>query len=277
MSFLKVDSVALSFAGVRALDGVSIEAEKGDFISVIGPNGAGKTSLFNCISGVYRPQSGSIHLDGTEITKLAPHKIASAGVARMFQNLALFDNLTVLDNLLVGRHHLFRSSTIASMLWLPSARKQEESHREKVEEIIEFLNLETVRSTYVQSLPYGFRKRVELGRALAMEPQLLLLDEPTAGLNQEETEDMARYLLDIQAELGVTQILIEHELRFVMDLSDHINVLDFGRKIAEGTPSEVAENPAVIEAYVGVGAADNSSSSEGSSSTDSSSSDEANL
>lgn len=254
MSFLKVDSVALAFAGVRALDGVSIEAEKGQFISVIGPNGAGKTSLFNCISGVYRPQSGSIKLDGRELTDLPPHKIAVAGVARMFQNLALFDNLSVLDNLLVGRHHLFRSSTIASMLWLPSARKQEVAHRQKAEEIIEFLNLETERQTYVQSLPYGVRKRVELGRALAMEPELLLLDEPTAGLNQEETEDMARYLLDIQAEMGITQVLIEHELRFVMDLSDHINVLDFGKKIAEGNPKQVSENPAVIEAYVGVGA-----------------------
>ena len=251
MSFLSLDSVSLSFAGVRALDGISLQVEQGAFMAVIGPNGAGKTSLFNCISGVYRPQKGSIKLGGEELTALAPHRIAGLGVARMFQNLALFENLSVLDNLLVGRHHLFNSGVMASLFWLPSAQREEVAHRTKVEEIIEFLNLEKYRKTPVQILPYGVRKRVELGRALAMEPSLLLLDEPTAGLNQEETEDMARYLLDIQTELGVTQILIEHELRFVMDLSDRIMVLDFGKTIAEGEPEEISEHPAVIEAYVG--------------------------
>lgn len=251
MSFLNVKSLSLAFAGVQALDDVSLEVEKGALVAVIGPNGAGKTSFFNCISGVYQPQKGSIRLDGRELCGLAPNQIASLGVARMFQNLALFENLTVLDNLLVGRHHLFRSGVLSSLLWLPSARREEVSHRKRVEEIIEFLHLEKYRKSPVQILPYGVRKRVELGRALAMEPSLLLLDEPTAGLNQEETEDMARYLLDIQEELGVTQILIEHELRFVMDLSDRITVLDFGRKIAEDLPAAIAQHPAVVEAYVG--------------------------
>lgn len=251
MSFLKVDGLSLAFSGVQALDQVSLEVDEGSFVAIIGPNGAGKTSLFNCISGVYHPQKGSIRLGGRDLIGMAPHAIASLGVARMFQNLALFENLTVLDNMLVGRHHLFKSGVVASLLWLPSAKREEVAHRAKVEEIIEFLNLERFRKTPVQILPYGVRKRVELGRALAMEPRLLLLDEPTAGLNQEETEDMARYLLDIQEELGVTQVLIEHELRFVMDLSDHITVLDFGKKIAEGEPDLVAEHPAVIEAYLG--------------------------
>jgi branched-chain amino acid transport system ATP-binding protein len=251
MSFLKIDGLSLAFAGVQALDQVSLEADEGAFVAIIGPNGAGKTSLFNCISGIYHPQKGRIRLGGRDLIGMAPHVIAGLGVARMFQNLALFENLTVLDNILVGRHHLFKSGVVGSLLWLPSARREEVAHRAKVEEIIEFLNLERFRKTPVQILPYGVRKRVELGRALAMEPRLLLLDEPTAGLNQEETEDMARYLLDIQEELGVTQVLIEHELRFVMDLSDHITVLDFGKKIAEGEPEAVAEHPAVIEAYLG--------------------------
>jgi branched-chain amino acid transport system ATP-binding protein len=186
---------------------------------------------------------------------MAPHDIAALGVARMFQNLALFENLTVLDNLLIGRHHLYKRRFWSNMLWTRSSRAEEIAHRQRAEEIIDFLHLEKYRKIPVMILPYGVRKRVELGRALCMEPKLLMLDEPTAGLNQEETEDMARYILDIKDELDVTQILIEHELRFVLDLADKVAVLDFGQKIAEGSPEEVRTHPAVIEAYIGGGSA----------------------
>jgi branched-chain amino acid transport system ATP-binding protein len=248
---LELDAVKLQFSGIIALDGVSMSVDAGSVHAIIGPNGAGKTSLFNCVSAIYRPTSGAVKLRGRRVDHLAPHQVAALGVARMFQNLALFDNLTVLENLLVGRHHLFRNSLLAEVLRLPSVVRAEVEHRRRVSEIIDFLHLERYRQMPVMILPYGVRKRVELGRALAMEPELLLLDEPTSGLNQEETEEMARYVLDISEELGITQLLIEHEIRFVLDLADRITVLDFGKKIAEGSPDQVRKDDAVIAAYLG--------------------------
>ena len=248
---LEVQDVTLSFGAVRALDGVSLAIPEGSLFAVIGPNGAGKTSLFNCISGLYRPNPGQIRLSGRKITGKPPHRIAGLGVARTFQNLAVFPQLTALENILLGRHHLHRAWWCHDLFGSPRSRREEVRHRTRVEEIMDFLHLERHRDTPAGILPYGILKRIEVGRALAMEPKLLLLDEPAAGLNQEETEDLARFLLDIKEELGITQILIEHELRFVMDLADHIAVLDFGRKIAEGEPEEVAKTDAVIEAYLG--------------------------
>ena len=243
--------VTLSFTGVRALDDLSLSVPAGTLFGVIGPNGAGKTSLFNCLSGVYRPDSGSVWLDGEDVTRLPPQQIARRGVARTFQNLGLFEQMSVLDNLLVGRHHLFRTPWWSDMLWTKRTRREEVAHRRKAEEVIELLELEHYRHTLVGGLPYGVRKRVELGRALCMQARVLLLDEPAAGLNQEERQDLARYLLDIREELGLTQILIEHELRFVLDLTDAVAVLDFGRKIAEDTPLAIAADPRVARAYTG--------------------------
>ena len=251
LTTLRIEDLTLSFAGVVALDAVSLEAESGKLTAVIGPNGAGKTSLFNCISGVYRPDKGRILLDGRDVIGSPPHRITAMGVGRMFQNLALFDQLTVLENIMLGRHHLYRTSWFHHMLWTPKARNEEVAHRRRVEEVIDFLHLERWRKMPVGILPYGVKKRVELGRALAMEPKLLLLDEPAAGLNQEETEDMARFILDIKEELAVTQVLIEHELHLVLDLADRVVVLDFGSKIADGPPDEVRRHEAVLDAYVG--------------------------
>jgi branched-chain amino acid transport system ATP-binding protein len=248
---LELDRVKLQFSGIVALDGVSMTVEKGSVHAIIGPNGAGKTSLFNCVSAIYRPTAGEVRLRGRRIDRMAPHQVAGLGVARMFQNLALFENLTVLENLLIGRHHLVRTGMLAQMLRLPAAVRSEIAHRRRVAEIIDFLRLERYRQAPVLTLPYGVRKRVELGRALAMEPDLLLLDEPTSGLNQEETGEMARYVLDISEELRITQLLIEHEIRFVLDLADAITVLDFGKKIAEGPPDAVRADEAVIAAYLG--------------------------
>ena len=248
---LSIQALSLSFAGVRALQEVSLDVGAGELLAVIGPNGAGKTSLFNCISGVYKPQSGTISLAGQMLTGQNPHEIAELGVARMFQNLALFEHLTVLENLMLGRHRQYTSHWWHDVLWTRSARAQEVEHRKWAEHIIDFLNLESVRKTPVGILPYGVLKRVELGRALCMEPKLLLLDEPAAGLNHEETEDLARYLLDIKEQMGITQILIEHELRFVLELADRIAVLNFGQKIADGTPDGIRKDSAVTQAYVG--------------------------
>jgi branched-chain amino acid transport system ATP-binding protein len=250
-TLLHIDQISLSFTGVKALSEVSLQAHSGELLAIIGPNGAGKTSLFNCISGVYQPQKGKIHLEGHNIIGQRPDKITELGVARMFQNLALFEHLTVLENMLLGAHLQFQSHWLHDVLWRKKTRDEEVKHRKHVESLIDFLNLESVRKTPVGILPYGILKRVELGRALCMKPKLLLLDEPAAGLNHEETEDLARYLLDIKEQMGITQILIEHELRFVLELADRIAVLDFGRKIADGTPNEIRNNPAVTSAYVG--------------------------
>ncbi len=250
-TLLDLNRVTLDFAGLRALDDISLQVDKGQLLAIIGPNGAGKTSLFNCISGLYRPTTGSIHLDGQDITQEPAHRIAALGIARMFQNLALFENLSTLDNMMVGRHHCIESRWWQDLLALPKTLKQEREHRARAEQIIDFLNLEAYRLYPVGMLPYGVRKRIELGRALCMEPKLLLMDEPAAGLNQEETEDLAAYLLDIRAELNTTVVLIEHELSFVMDLADEVAVLDFGKLIARGLPDAVRNDPAVIEAYIG--------------------------
>lgn len=248
---LDIDAITLRFAGVTALEQVSLSVGEGDLTAVIGPNGAGKTSLFNCISGLYRPQEGTIRFEGNDLLAASTTDRARIGIARMFQNLALYDHLTTLANLMIGRHHLYRSRWWQDVLWTPSARVEEVRHREAVEHLIDFLDLERYRNQFAGVLPYGVLKRVELGRALAMEPKLLLLDEPAAGLNQEETEDMARYILDIKEDLGVTQILIEHDLHLVLDLADTVTVLDFGREIATGTPDEVRVHPEVVRAYVG--------------------------
>lgn len=247
---LVVADIGLRFGGVAALTGVSFDVRPGELFAVIGPNGAGKTSIFNCINGVYHPHSGSIRLDGVELVGRSPGFSARHGVARTFQNLGLFTRLDVVDNLMLGRHLRMRTGFIAGAVWLGRARREEIVNRGRVEEIVELLELEPHRRTPVGALPYGIQKRIELGRALAMDPRLLLLDEPVAGMNLEETEDMARAILSIQA-AGVAMILVEHDMRLVMDLADRVMALHFGVPIALGVPSEVQADRGVIEAYLG--------------------------
>ena len=248
---LHVDDISLNFGGIKALKNVDFEVQAGQIFAVIGPNGAGKTSLINSINGFYTPQAGSIRFEGADITHMPPYKRAALGISRTFQNIALYTNATVLDNMLAARHIHMRSSMLAGALFWGRAQREEIDHRERVEEIIDFLELEPIRKSIVGTLSYGLRKRVELGRALALEPSLLLLDEPMAGMNVEEKEDMARYILDIHERQGATIMLIEHDIGLVMDISQRIAVINFGVKIGEGAPDEISQNQAVIDAYLG--------------------------
>ncbi len=248
---LSIEGVGKRFGGVRAVEDVSIDVPRGKILSVIGPNGAGKTSLLNMVSGFYRPDAGRITFEGRDITRFTPSRIAELGFARTFQNIALFKGMTVLDNLMLGRHVRMKSGVIGSFIYWGMAQREEIAHREVIEDLIEFLKLQDLRKQPAGALSYGLQKRVELGRALAIEPKVLLLDEPMGGMNQEEKEDMARYVLDVNDERGTTIILIEHDMGVVMDISDRVAVLDQGRKIAEGTPDQVQRSPEVIRAYLG--------------------------
>lgn len=250
-AILTLEGLHLSFGGVKALDDVGFDVKRGEIMAVIGPNGAGKTCTLNCINGFYRAQRGEIRFEEHRLTKLRPDKIAQLGISRTFQNIQLYTGLTVVDNLMAARHFLFKSTWVEGALYFGRAHREEVEHRKAVEEIIDFLELERWRKSVVGMLPYGVRKRIDLGRALAQQPKLLLLDEPMAGMNAEEKEDMARFILDVQEEKGITIVLIEHDMGVVMDITDRIVVLDFGRKIADGTPDEVKTDQAVISAYLG--------------------------
>lgn len=249
---LWIEDIHLSFGGLKALNGVSTGIHKGEIFSIIGPNGAGKTCLLNCINRFYHPERGSVTLEGRDITQMKPHRIAALGIARTFQNVELFAHMTVLDNIKLGAHVHLTSGSLSGGIYFGKSRNEELTLRKHIEEeIVDLLEIEQIRKSVVHALPYGLQKRVELARALAMRPRILLLDEPATGMNLEETEDMARFILDINEEWGVTIVLIEHDMGVVMDISDRICVLDFGLKIAEGTPKEIRHNEQVIKAYLG--------------------------
>ncbi len=248
---LNVQNISLSFGGVKALADISFDVREHEIRAIIGPNGAGKSSMLNCINGVYTPQQGQITFRGQTFSHMDSHQVAVMGVARTFQNLALFKGMSVIDNIMTGRNLRMKSNLLMQALRIGPAENEEMKHRERVEEIIDFLEIQAYRKTPVGQLPYGLQKRVDLGRALAMEPQVLLLDEPMAGMNVEEKQDMCRFILDVNDEFGCTIVLIEHDMGVVMDISDRVVVLDYGKKIGDGTPEEVRNNEEVISAYLG--------------------------
>jgi branched-chain amino acid transport system ATP-binding protein len=251
MTFFSAEDISIRFGGIRAVDAVSFEVQRGEVFSIIGPNGAGKTTIFNLISRIYRPTSGRLILEDQDITEMPAHRIASLGIARTFQNIELFPQATLLQNLLIGRHCHAHTGILEQLLFLPTARRDELAHREKVEDVIAFLSLERYRDTLIANLPYGVRKVVELGRALCIEPKLLLLDEPSSGLNVEETEGMGFWIEDIKKDLGITVIMVEHDMNLVRQVSDRVMALNYGKVIALGTPQEVQAHPEVVRAYIG--------------------------
>jgi branched-chain amino acid transport system ATP-binding protein len=249
--FFRAENISISFGGLQALTRVNFEVNQGEIFSIIGPNGAGKTTIFNCLNRFYDLKEGAFFLEDRNIAKIKPHQIANLGVARTFQNIELFKNMTVLDNLILGRHRSRRSNLFSEIFFTPSVQKQEKASREKAEAVIDFLDLEAYREQRVINLPYGVQKTVELGRALAMEPRLLLLDEPSSGLNVEESEDLSFWLNDIKEDMGITILLVEHNMRFVQQVSDQVLALDFGLVITQGSPKVVLNHPEVMKAYLG--------------------------
>ena len=251
MSFFSADNLSINFGGIKAVDGVSFDVEQGEVFTIIGPNGAGKTTIFNLVSRIFEPSGGKLSFDGTDITNVPPHRIASLGIARTFQNIELFEHATLLQNLLLARHAHKKSSFWSELLFLPSVRRMEIEHREAVEKVIEFLDLQQYRDSLIVNLPYGVRKVTELARALCTDPRLLLLDEPSSGLNVEETDDMAFWIQDIKNLLGITVLMVEHDMSLVSAVSDRVIALNYGKVLATGTPSEVQAHPDVIAAYLG--------------------------